>query len=258
MAEELLFTKIIDKSALYQGISIPVACQGALCRKMGISLNKGEQKRVQVEMSGYVFDDAVLKNQSFDEEKYPNRTDIMQIRYHTQSLLAKKIREIFIGTDALVRNYLESHKRNKKQIIIPEDNREYIVLYVSEDRIRFDCIPRNPLKNSQLKTDFGEEAPQRRETISLGFKRNANVIVKAKERAKGICQLCGKSAPFNDKQGGPYLEVHHVIWLSRGGSDKLSNTVALCPNCHSKMHIVDDEQDIEILLEKAKTEQDVV
>lgn len=86
----------------------------------------------------------------------------------------------------------------------------------------------------------------------MGFKRNANVIEKAKERASGICQLCGNQAPFQDKQGQPYLEVHHVIWLSHGGADKLSNVVALCPNCHSKMHIVDDEQDIALLLEKAK------
>ena len=25
-----------------------------------------------------------------------------------------------------------------------------------------------------------------------------------------------KAAPFIDKNGNPYLEVHHVIWLSRG------------------------------------------
>lgn len=141
---------------------------------------------------------------------------------------------------------------NKSHLVIPEDSREYIALYVSKDGIRFDCIPRNSTIKTQQNIDFGEEAPQRRETTTLGFKRNANVIEKAKERANGICQLCGNQAPFQDKQGHPYLEVHHVIWLSRGGADKLSNAVALCPNCHSKMHIVDDEQDIALLLKKAK------
>jgi len=80
------------------------------------------------------------------------------------------------------------------------------------------------------------------------------VIERTKQRARGICQLCGRKAPFNDKQGNPYLEVHHIIWLSRGGADKLSNTAALCPNCHAKMHIVDDDKDIALLLERAKIE----
>ena len=48
-----------------------------------------------------------------------------------------------------------------------------------------------------------------------------------------------------DKQ--VYLEVHYIIWLSRGGADDVSNTVALCPNCHTKMHIVDDPADIDVL-----------
>ncbi len=36
-----------------------------------------------------------------------------------------------------------------------------------------------------------------------------------------------------------------------GGDDSLDNTVALCPNCHRKMHVVNDEND------KAKLEQRV-
>lgn len=102
--------------------------------------------------------------------------------------------------------------------------------------------------------DYGEEAPQRKEVISSGFKRNANVIELARQRANGVCQLCCLPAPFCDKLGKPYLEVHHVIWLSRGGADKLSNVVALCPNCHSRMHIVDDERDIKELIERANTD----
>lgn len=65
----------------------------------------------------------------------------------------------------------------------------------------------------------------------------------AKRLAKGICQLCGKEAPFMDKQNNYYLEAHHIDWLSRGGSNRLSNTVALCPNCHRKMHILDKPAD---------------
>jgi 5-methylcytosine-specific restriction protein A len=33
-----------------------------------------------------------------------------------------------------------------------------------------------------------------------------------------------------------YLEVHHVRSLASGSSDKPSNAVALCPNCHRPCH----------------------
>ena len=63
-------------------------------------------------------------------------------------------------------------------------------------------------------------------------------------RAKGICQLCAKPAPFADIYGEPFLEVHHVGWLANGGNDNIDNAVGLCPNCHRKMHILNLTSDI--------------
>ena len=84
------------------------------------------------------------------------------------------------------------------------------------------------------------------------YSRNADVVKIAKMRAYGICQLCKKPAPFLDSKGAPYLEVHHIVWLSRGGTDSTDNAVALCPNCHTKMHIVDDINDVNMLLQAVK------
>ncbi len=82
------------------------------------------------------------------------------------------------------------------------------------------------------------------------YARNEDIAKKAKERANGICQLCNKKAPFKYNVGNqkvPCLEAHHVIWLSKGGKDDLSNIVALCPNCHKKVHLLADQKDIEYL-----------
>ena len=62
-----------------------------------------------------------------------------------------------------------------------------------------------------------------------------------KRIAEGKCQYCGETAPFIDKNGEPYLEEHHVTWLARGGSDTIDNVVAVCPNCHTKAHVLDDD-----------------
>jgi len=89
--------------------------------------------------------------------------------------------------------------------------------------------------------------PEKKKTVTNGYVRNPYVSEYAKRRANGKCQLCKSEAPFKNNIGRPYLETHHVIWLSSGGLDAIENTVALCPNCHRKMHIVNCKNDIEKL-----------
>ncbi|QGH35116.1 HNH endonuclease [Gracilibacillus salitolerans] len=83
-----------------------------------------------------------------------------------------------------------------------------------------------------------------RNTLVNTYERNLYVTEYAKRRANGICELCEQPAPFLNKKGEPYLETHHIDWLSNGGKDTIKNTVALCPNCHRKMHAVDSKEDI--------------
>lgn len=83
-----------------------------------------------------------------------------------------------------------------------------------------------------------------RYTSSKTFDRDPYVSEYVKRRAEGHCDLCGKPAPFLDKKGNPYLESHHVQWLSRLGEDTIYNTVALDPSCHRKMHVLDLEEDV--------------
>ena len=92
-----------------------------------------------------------------------------------------------------------------------------------------------------------------RKVTSNVFVRDAFVAEYAKRRANGICQLCGQKAPFYNKEGKPYLECHHIEWISEGGSDTIENTVALCPNCHRKMHVLNLASDKEKLRIQAKS-----
>lgn len=68
------------------------------------------------------------------------------------------------------------------------------------------------------------------------FKRNPLVVAEVLSLANGVCQGCNSDAPFKRGDGTPYLEVHHVEWLSKGGEDTVDNAIALCPNCHRQAH----------------------
>lgn len=103
----------------------------------------------------------------------------------------------------------------------------------------------NDLKN-RIKTNSSSK-PSRRKVETEIFVRDEYVAEYTKRIANGKCQLCKKEAPFKDKKGNPYLESHHIEWLSKGGSDSIDNTIALCANCHKKMHILDLKEDVEKL-----------
>ncbi len=66
---------------------------------------------------------------------------------------------------------------------------------------------------------------------------NPHLLQLVRGRAGGHCEYCGNPAPFKTAEGEPYLEVHHLRSLARGGKDDFENLVALCPNCHRRMHI---------------------
>ena len=89
--------------------------------------------------------------------------------------------------------------------------------------------------------------PGSRTTTTTTYQRDPNVVNYTLKRANGICELCEQPAPFQKKNGEPYLEVHHVVQLSKGGYDTIENAVALCPNCHRKMHSLGLKSDIEKL-----------
>ncbi len=79
--------------------------------------------------------------------------------------------------------------------------------------------------------------PKRITVTQVVFDRNADVVAQVLFEAKGCCQSCGKKAPFKrTSDGSPYLEVHHCLPLAKGGDDTVANAIALCPNCHRKMH----------------------
>lgn len=114
--------------------------------------------------------------------------------------------------------------------------------------------------NDRELTERALKAPSlagQRTVISKQYERNPYVSLHAKRRSGGRCELCRTDAPFLDAKGEPYLETHHVDWLARGGSDSLTNTVALCPNCHRKMHVVDDPEDREKLKKVAASSGEI-
>ncbi len=113
----------------------------------------------------------------------------------------------------------------------------------------FDSLSLKQLKQTLLEEQSNKN--NRKVTQTAVYNRSVFIKEFARRVAGGICQLCDREAPFLDKQGKPFLEVHHIHYLSRGGSDTIDNVVALCPNCHRKIHQLELEEDIKKIKDRA-------
>lgn len=40
------------------------------------------------------------------------------------------------------------------------------------------------------------------------------------------CEVCSRTA----------VDIHHIIFRSHGGTDRIENVMALCRDCHNKAH----------------------
>lgn len=95
------------------------------------------------------------------------------------------------------------------------------------------------LRKKVVSKPTGQKAPSKTSSTSSTYKRDPEVIAYVLQEAAGTCEGCGEQGPFL-KKGEPFLEVHHVKPLGKGGSDTAENAAGICPNCHRECHHSDD------------------
>jgi HNH endonuclease len=77
------------------------------------------------------------------------------------------------------------------------------------------------------------------------FERSALVVAIARRRADYQCEVPGCQHPvFVCVDGTTYSEIHHIVPLSNGGEDLLSNVACLCPAHHREVHVGKNARDV--------------
>ena len=80
-----------------------------------------------------------------------------------------------------------------------------------------------------------------RNSVGSVFDRSRSIRDYVLARSKGSCEGCNNPAPFRRISDGlHYLETHHTRRLSDGGPDDPRFVIALCPNCHRRIHAGQD------------------
>jgi len=92
------------------------------------------------------------------------------------------------------------------------------------------------LRRQEIEEPEGSAQPKQTSITTTTFLRDPLVKAWVLNNANGVCEACCEPAPFNRPDGSPYLELHHLLPLSEGGEDTPRNALAVCPNCHRRLH----------------------
>ena len=86
-------------------------------------------------------------------------------------------------------------------------------------------------------------------SAGYSFARNPKIGRLALQNAEYKCELDSSHITFSSKSTGkPFLEVHHLVPMEKQGDfpkvslDVPDNIIALCPNCHRKIHLATEEE----------------
>ena len=248
MIESYIYKKEVDWSVLNYGINIPVSFQDVFYTNMKFRLKRGESKKIKLifEQGEYP---VMLINQAFNERKYPNHRNILQMRYTPKSEIAKTLRTIFNSSC----EYLYKEKalliNKRKQIIVPENIKEYIAVYATpiDDTFLIECITNDEIieakKSLQKFTEFEIEqlmtATDSSSIISkigvIKIRKLDNSIADALKTAyKYKCQICGLN--IGELYDVSIIHAHHIEYFSVSLNNNADNIMIICPNHHSIIH----------------------
>lgn len=97
--------------------------------------------------------------------------------------------------------------------------------------------------------------PNKKEYLIEVYARSRGWVKQAKEVFGLHCLYPKCQNSFLKEDGNPYIEVHHIIPLYRGGDDGIWNLSTLCAHHHKMAHYADNKtrDSLELLLIKETT-----
>ena len=243
-----IYKKEIDWSALHLGLNIPVSLQDVFYKNLKLRLKKGENKKIKLLIDGIEYP-VVLTNIGFDERKYPTHKELLQIRYTSNSEIAKKLREIFATSYTYLRIEKEKLTNKKKQLTVPENIREYIAIYstVFDDVFSLDCITHDEIVETKEVLHKFEELEieqilQTKDTPAL-LEKQKTVKIRKLDKTIGDnlkmiyeykCQICGLF--IGEIYDATVIHTHHIEYFSVSLNNNANNIMVICPNHHSIIH----------------------
>ena len=249
--ETYVYKKEVDWSLFNYGFAIPIEYQVVFKQIANRFIERGESKVIHLYLNGKSYN-AKLNNNRLSE-KFSNRADVVQVRYHQNSELAAALRGIYSRSYAYIREMKKAQEAGmKKRIVLPEECKEYLAVYTTEyddtyvlETIVADEIDtfkhvimgkQERLLEAVLDIDEKDENAGMQLDYRLVKIRKLNRLIG--ENLKCLydyrCQICGKR--IGEEYGSHIAEAHHIDYFVNSLNNDSSNQMIVCPNHHSIIH----------------------
>ena len=248
-SETYVYKKEVDWSLFNYGFAIPLEYQVVFRQVADRFLERGESKTIHLYLNGKNYE-AKLNNNRISR-KFGNHADIVQIRYTQNSDIAVALRGIFQRSYVYINGIKKLQESgSKKHISLPDDYKEYLAVYTTEDDDSY-----------VLETIISDEVEALKETIQGKQERIIEADFEEKDENAGIqinqrlvkirklnrligenlkllygyrCQICGRL--IGEEFGSHIVEAHHIDYFVKSLNNDASNQMIVCPNHHSIIH----------------------
>ena len=137
--EAYICKKEIDWSVLHDGFTLPYDYQVKFYENMDTFMQRGDVRIIKLFMEGKTYE-VKLYNVNNPADKRKN--DCYQIRYSVGSEFAVVLRTLFHKSDMFFDNMRKlRQKGDRKRILLPDDMKEYLAIYTTEDKDTFLAEP---------------------------------------------------------------------------------------------------------------------
>ena len=248
-----ILQKEVNWSLLNEGLAIPISVCSHFSEWDASILKHGASKQVKILIDGEFYD-AKLINQNFDQRKYPNHRDIIQIRYTPNSLIAAKLRSIFQESYNHLFAQRQLEENRHRQLVLPSDINEYVRLYLtpSADVLCMECCTNVEYQQvaSRLSAVPEEIYEQSDDDKFFMADKYASIeekqqLIKYRKIDRSIIRMLKEFYDYRDeisgeKIGNEYgdsvVEAHHIDYFTQSQNNDSTNIIIISPNYHRIIH----------------------
>lgn len=250
---KFIMQKRVNWSLLNAGLSIPISVYNLFRIWDASILKHGASHHIKILIDEELFD-AVLVNQNFNQEKHPNHSDIIQIRYSDKSPIALRLQSIFRQSFNYLKTERAKSENARKQVPLADYIHEDIRVYFTSDPevFCFECntdseynqiakqlktIPEEVYESSSDDTFFLQDNGAtivERERLVKYRKIDRGIIEKLKAYYDYRDEITGDK--IGDKYGGSVIEAHHIDYFTRSQNNDTTNIIIISPNYHRIIH----------------------
>lgn len=256
--ESYICKKEIDWSVLTDGFTLPYEYQVKFYENMDGFMARGDSRIITMFLEGKSYKVKLYNvNNPIDKRK----NDCYQIRYSPGSEFACALRSLFFNSYTYFENKRKLRQAgDRKRIFLPEEMKECIAIYTTEDKDTFLVEPIYAEDIYDLKTAVvGQNERNLESELDLDAKDSSAKILTSKRMVRirklnkkigdnlkllyGYkCQICGKL--IGEEFGCSHVvESHHIDYFVNSLNNDAKNQIIVCPNHHSIIHEVNPKFD---------------